>query len=457
MKKWKKLNISFKTYLFIALIAEELLLSFTFLGYLHLPPISVTFAYLPVVVAACFLNTAQSAVLGLVFGLASMFKASSNYVMPADSIFSPFQSSSPLSSLILSIGTRMLFAVLVHLMFQLVRKKMKDGVSMRIALGLVAALAPRLHAALVYAAIALFFPDISATLGTQPSLNDLLGSLLSVCILEGAWIISRHPAVRNFCFYVEQSDIHSYSRKGILTASAVVLILASYATLSSASYFSHRMIYMLEQHGYTISDAAKSDLMFLQIQFLIAAFSLFFLLVLGLILTSKYLIYREYLGELDGLTGVMGRRMFLTYCSKLQKTASLSGINGWFLFIDVDHFKSINDTFGHPVGDSVLKGIADCLTISFQNCGSIGRIGGDEFAVITEEVLSEAELKALLDTFAVSISGLLPAPHQTTCSIGVYGFPYPENLQTIYSKADQALYAAKQAGRARYVIEKTSK
>ena len=79
----------FDTYIFIVLVCLEVLMSFTFLGYIHVPPISVTFAYIPILIAACLLGTAQSTVIGVAFGLASMYKSSAHYVMPSDMIFSP--------------------------------------------------------------------------------------------------------------------------------------------------------------------------------------------------------------------------------------------------------------------------------------------------------------------------------------------------------------------------------
>ena len=114
---------SFQTYLFIALVAVELLMSFTFLGYLHVQPISITFAYIPPILAGCLLGPVQATVLGAVFGLASLFKASSSYVMPMDQLFSPFRSGAPMASLILSVGTRTLFALLIGLALLWCRKR----------------------------------------------------------------------------------------------------------------------------------------------------------------------------------------------------------------------------------------------------------------------------------------------------------------------------------------------
>ena len=76
--------------LFLILIAIELLMSFSFLGYFHVEPISITFAYIPVLLAGCLLGPGASAALGCVFGLASMWKASAPYVAAGDRIFLPY-------------------------------------------------------------------------------------------------------------------------------------------------------------------------------------------------------------------------------------------------------------------------------------------------------------------------------------------------------------------------------
>ena len=86
-----------RKYYFLALMAIEFLMSFTFLGYVHIEPISITIAYLPMLIAGCFLGVGPSAAMGLFFGLASMYKASANYVMPMDKLFSPFFSGAPVA------------------------------------------------------------------------------------------------------------------------------------------------------------------------------------------------------------------------------------------------------------------------------------------------------------------------------------------------------------------------
>lgn len=73
---------------------------------------------------------------------------------------------------------------------------------------------------------------------------------------------------------------------------------------------------------------------------------------------------------------------------------------GWFLFLDVDYFKKINDTCGHAVGDEVLRKVALILKDIFYDCGITGRMGGDEFAVmIDKKDISENEMQAALNRF----------------------------------------------------------
>ena len=104
------------------LVSLELLMSFSFFGYLHVEPVSITFAYIPVLIGGCLLGPVDSTILGIVFGLASLWKASASYVMDFDRVFSPFLSGSPVRSLLLSVGSRALFGLLIGLLYQLANR-----------------------------------------------------------------------------------------------------------------------------------------------------------------------------------------------------------------------------------------------------------------------------------------------------------------------------------------------
>lgn len=128
---WKKKR--FERYVFEFLIAIELIMSFTFLGYIHVPPISIATAYIPIVIIGCLFGPGEAGLAGFVFGLGSLYKASASYVQPADMVFSPLRSSNPLGSILLSVGTRILFGLIIGGLFWLVKKnahrRIWDGVA----------------------------------------------------------------------------------------------------------------------------------------------------------------------------------------------------------------------------------------------------------------------------------------------------------------------------------------
>ena len=96
-----------------------------------------------------------------------------------------------------------------------------------------------------------------------------------------------------------------------------------------------------------------------------------FILILIILMVYRYMKYREYLGEMDPLTDVMGRRMFLHHCEMIQTGGRKNGPEkGWFLFLDVDWFKKINDTLGHMVGDKTLQMVAHNLEHKFGKYGA---------------------------------------------------------------------------------------
>ena len=114
-------------YILGTLVALELLMSFSFLGYIHVEPISITTAYIPVLLAGVLLGPWEAMALGGVFGLASMWKATARYVVNTDQLFSPTTSGNPFGSFVLSVVSRMLFGLLVGLLLQCFRNTRLAG------------------------------------------------------------------------------------------------------------------------------------------------------------------------------------------------------------------------------------------------------------------------------------------------------------------------------------------
>lgn len=463
VKKWLGASC-FDRYLLEILIAIELLMSFTFLGYIHVPPISVTIAYLPILVAACLLGPLQAVAVGLVFGMASMYKASAFYVMPSDAVFSPLLSGSPWNSLLLSVGTRALFGLVIGLAFLAVKKRKHC----RLWGGLLTVFAPKVHSLMVYTALGVLFPELGYSYRSafQWDWEDGLFAFICVLAVELLWAWYQSGSVQNVRLYIDQAGKNPYASGRMMVffvlLECFLLCMAAFA----ADYFSERESFMLEQHGIEVTQKISVDLLQLQIQFLVAMLSLNVISLILLIAIYKYMSYREYRGELDVLTGVMGRRMFLFHCEKAQKAdgTGLGGLDknfpdkkglkrtGWFLFVDVDYFKAINDTFGHSTGDKVLKEIAEHLQNVFGEEGKVGRIGGDEFAVIVEKPMSRQALEQRLDHFLEAIAGILP-DKKVSCSIGAYEFVFPQAVTHLLTETDEMLYKAKEKGRACYVVK----
>ena len=432
---------SFQRYLFEFLLALELLMSFTLFGYIHIPPISVTTAYLPILLAGCLLGPLESTVLGLAFGLASMFKASAGYVMPSDQLFSPFQSGYPVRSLLLSVGARTLFGLLIGLAYAAARKSRHP----RVWAAVISALGPRFHALVVGIVFELCFPaDASQLASSLFNWGDVVTSLLCLSLVLLVQALLQSAPVQRFRTCIDRSSRNPYLEKTLVRLLVGFGLFVMVLTVLSAVYFAQRSTYMLSCYGITVTSGVASDTLHLQIQFLFATLSLNAMSIVVMLSTYKYMSYQKYLGELDALTNVMGRRMFLASCDHLQ--------DGWFLFLDVDDFKTINDTFGHDAGDRTLREVAAGLQAAFSDCGIVGRMGGDEFAVLLPRPLPEPELTRRLEQFQSGIVGLLGGSSKVSCSIGVSRFSHPHELEALLKFSDQLLYEVKRSGKGRYLI-----
>lgn len=444
---------SLDSYVLAILISFELLMSFTFLGFIHIPPISVTFAYIPVIVAACLLGTPQACIMGIIFGLASMYKSTAFYVTPADMIFSPVMSGKPLSSIFLSVGTRLLFGLLIGLAFYAAKKQKHSG----LLIGIISFAAPKFHGIIVYAAMKLLFPEFCGVYLENAGIlwSDLIAAVLSIAVTEALWTLYNSSLICSFRKSIERYSKIPYRKDKMKQLILGVFTLFSISmTVFAAFYFSSRTSYMLNCHGLQISPEAGSDLIRLQVQFTVAVLSLNIISIIILNLVYKYNDYQKYLGEIDYLTNVMGRRLFIKRCIEIQKNyKSLPSKYGWFLFLDSDNFKMINDLLGHTTGDTVLKETADALKRNIGEYGIIGRIGGDEFAAMLTEPLSKEDLMQKLDCFLSEISDALPKPYKVSCSIGVCRFTYPTDISSLMGKTDDVLYNAKAKGRACYIIK----
>jgi diguanylate cyclase (GGDEF)-like protein len=158
----------------------------------------------------------------------------------------------------------------------------------------------------------------------------------------------------------------------------------------------------------------------------------------------------------DPLTGIANRRAFLTEGTQIVRRQSINGCPGAVLLIDLDHFKSINDRFGHAIGDRVLQVFAESASANIKTTDLIGRVGGEEFAAVLYNVdrdraLTIAErIRSAFAAAAVEVDG---RPAMATVSVGiVFNEDSTFDVPTLLAQADQALYHAKERGRNRVEI-----
>ncbi len=155
----------------------------------------------------------------------------------------------------------------------------------------------------------------------------------------------------------------------------------------------------------------------------------------------------------DGLTGVANRRAFDVALRAMAGDAMNDGADLAFLLVDIDHFKQVNDRWGHLIGDDVLRMIAATLTRTVRGGDVVARYGGEEFAVILPgagergAVAAAENLRLAVEAQLVPIGA--PGAIHVTISVGASCYEHGENLAAWLARADTALYAAKNAGRNR--------
>lgn len=382
------------------MIAVEFFMSFSFMGYVHIAPISLTFVYIPVMVAGCILGPKNSTIVGAVFGIASMWKASAFYVAARDAIFSPVMSEKPFASILLSVGSRALFGLIIGLLYRVAKNSRHPMAGIL----LVSTVGRTIHTVLVYSFMQLLFPEAGFTLiNTLDDIRrwDFLPFIVIVdAIVVICYLTSRSEFVRGVLERVRNVDqvneLSSRSRIGM----AVMLSLALLA-------------------------------------------------IIFILMYQKNFNYLYYEARLDGLTGLMGRQQFFQAGKKILGEMKLEREDaaGCFVILDVDSFKEINDRYGHPEGDRVLREVADHLRKAVGESGILGRLGGDEFVALIRVPLTGEEIETYMSRLREAFATIRVGEQSVTCSIGVIPLEPGVYIEDLYRSADHLLYEAKKKGK----------
>ena len=187
------------------------------------------------------------------------------------------------------------------------------------------------------------------------------------------------------------------------------------------------------------------------------------MVVLGLSLAASILLDKQaadkVLATQDALTSLPNRGAFEGLAKKALDRATDERVSASLIVADIDHFKRINDTFGHHVGDKVIADFGRLIASRVRPRDAAGRIGGEEFCVLAwncDEEGAVALAERLRLAFLAARHEGLPIDEVTSASFGVAEFSWGADYSKTFERADAALYAAKRAGRNRVVGEKTS-
>ena len=174
---------------------------------------------------------------------------------------------------------------------------------------------------------------------------------------------------------------------------------------------------------------------------------------------ANYFARMRQLAYVDGLTGIHNRRYFeMRIVEELERASRFQGRMS-VIMVDIDHFKRLNDEFGHLLGDEVLRGVAGILKQQLRKVDMVCRYGGEEFAVVVPETTGENAVTVAEKLRRQIESHPFPGvPRPVTISCGVADYPlHGGTRDEVVAAADGALYAAKQAGRNRVIAATLTK
>lgn len=431
------------------LVAIEFVLAFSGLGY-FIPYGSATIMYIPVIAAAYFYGIKAGVLLGAVFGLTSIWKASMAGVGYFDSLFSPFISGNIAGSLYIALGARILFGFAAGVLFALF-KNVKINEYIKVSVLSIAA--HLIHTFLVLMPMEYFFPkshiDESYIAGSIFSINEMLQIILLIVSMCATVYISKNKRLAEIEKILDEGRQSYYTKR--LKIEGVFFVLFLFLVILALMVHLHDMI-IIVVNAADIELPFEARVMFinLQIQFLVGVAAISH--IIGVFVTSYrvYSVYHINNADKDLMTGLYSKTTAVDYGATVINNKK-DFPDTYFMMIDIDNFKGINDTYGHLMGDKVIINIARFLEKHFGAYGLVSRFGGDEFAVFVTRSLNENDIEIKIKEFqsdAASIS--LGDDRKVTCSIGVCHVDNEKKFDEVYKKADEMLYLVKSAGRNGY-------
>jgi diguanylate cyclase (GGDEF)-like protein len=288
-----------------------------------------------------------------------------------------------------------------------------------------------------------------------------------VYLVTGAvlWLlVCRLPVV------AESVEVRVFVTSGIITAYTWLTAYEFWRGRSEALVSRWPAIFMLFAHGalyllrtplisalpFTPNNEVYGSVWLTVISFEALLFTISIAFILLAMAKERIELRHRTAAMLDPLTGISNRRAFLQDAAAIGKRHSANPKPAAVLLIDLDHFKSINDRFGHAVGDRVLEVFAETAQKTLRSTDLVGRMGGEEFAAVLCEAPHEraaAIAERLRLAFAQACQEIDGYPVGATLSVGMVHCETPlVDVTALLAQADQALYFAKERGRNRVEV-----
>ncbi len=226
----------------------------------------------------------------------------------------------------------------------------------------------------------------------------------------------------------------------------------AYQQVKHSKYESEAQVKMLDHENQLLklnSEVQEQSKRTYQLFSIIAALFVALVTLMMLRMKKQKEQYRE-LSRKDSLTGIFSRRYVLHLAADVHSNSLSTKKSFSVIIFDLDYFKSINDKYGHAIGDWVLKSVAQKVSEQIREGDIFGRLGGEEFILILPDTLKKsAERLAMrcLDSFATIEHDNFDKGFNISASFGIATFTQAEDLETLIQSADDAMYKAKQMGR----------
>jgi len=257
-----------------------------------------------------------------------------------------------------------------------------------------------------------------------------------------------------FILYAGESD-NNLNYIAIFTQMGASVVASTLLVSDKKLFFPVLLILMLPLVGYF-------SLIGEWYGYVLSIFSIIFLGVLLYSSDNSYKLIQKnyYQAQHDSLTGLYNRRYFVEYIDQLIKRVEFSKKFAYILLIDLDHFKTINDTLGHDIGDKVLQEVARRIKNYCNDKHLIARLGGDEFVIVSDEYDESENCQEIASSFAEKLLEILKEPYfidnhhlYLSASIGVNGIGHvATETRHFIKEADIAMYEAKAQGRDGIII-----